>query len=51
MRANDSETLRGAALDGIGIALLPSWLVGDDIRAGRLRPILPHWEWFIAPGP
>ncbi len=51
LRANDSEALRDAALAGLGIALLPTWLVGDDIRAGRLRTILPDWEWLIAPGP
>jgi len=51
MRTNDAETLRDAALSGLGIALLPTWLVGEDVRAGRLQSLLPHWEWFIAPGP
>jgi DNA-binding transcriptional LysR family regulator len=51
LRANDSEVLRAAALDGRGIALLPTWLVGDDIRTGRLQALLPDWEPLIAPGP
>ncbi|HTJ57263.1 MAG TPA: LysR family transcriptional regulator [Devosiaceae bacterium] len=51
LRTNDSETLRDAALSGIGIALLPTWLVGNDVREGRLLPVLPDLEWQIAPGP
>jgi DNA-binding transcriptional LysR family regulator len=51
LRANDSEALHGAALDGLGVALLPTWLIGDDVRTGRLIPLLPAWEALIAPGP
>jgi DNA-binding transcriptional LysR family regulator len=51
LRANDSEALRDAALSGLGIALLPTWLVGDDLRAGRLAAVLTGEEWLIAPGP
>jgi DNA-binding transcriptional LysR family regulator len=50
LRANDSEVLRDAALSGLGIGLLPTWLIGDDIREGRLTSLLPAWEWFIATG-
>lgn len=51
LRANDSEALRDAALEGLGIALLPTWLVGTDVRECRLVSILPEWEWLLAPGP
>jgi DNA-binding transcriptional LysR family regulator len=51
LRANDSEALRDAALSGLGIALLPTWLVGPDIRAMRLVAVLPAWQWLIAAGP
>lgn len=51
LRANDSEALLDAALAGLGIALLPTWLIGEDLRAGRLVTPLPEWEWLIAPGP
>jgi DNA-binding transcriptional LysR family regulator len=51
LRANDSDTLHQAVLDGLGIALLPTWLVGPDLRAGKLRAVLTDWDWFIAPGP
>jgi DNA-binding transcriptional LysR family regulator len=50
-RANDSEALLQAARDGLGVALLPTWLLGEDIRAGRLVPLLAGWDCMIAPGP
>jgi DNA-binding transcriptional LysR family regulator len=49
-RANDSEALLESALAGLGIALLPTWLVGPDIRGKRLVELLPAWDWLIAPG-
>ncbi|MFT9258055.1 MAG: LysR family transcriptional regulator [Acetobacter sp.] len=51
LRANDSETLRDAALGGLGIALLPTWLVAADLHAHRLVGVLPQWDWLLAPGP
>jgi DNA-binding transcriptional LysR family regulator len=44
LRTNNSEILREAAIGGMGLVLLPSWLVGADIEAGRLRVVLPEWE-------
>ncbi|WP_454726007.1 MULTISPECIES: LysR family transcriptional regulator [Cupriavidus] len=44
LRANNSELLREAAIGGMGLILMPSWLVGADIEAGRLRAVLPGWE-------
>lgn len=49
--ANDPEALRDAALSGLGIALLPTWLVGSDVRAQHLVSVLPDYEWLIATGP
>jgi DNA-binding transcriptional LysR family regulator len=51
LRANDSEALLETALADMGVALLPTWLTGADIAAGRLSVILPDWEALIAPGP
>lgn len=34
--------LRGAALSGRGIALLPHYTVADDLHQGRLVHVLPH---------
>lgn len=50
-RANDSEALLCAARADLGLALLPTWLLGEDIRAGRLIPLLTAWEGSIAQGP
>lgn len=51
LRANDSEALLAAALDGLGAALLPTWLIGGAERAGGLVRLLPDWTWALAPGP
>jgi DNA-binding transcriptional LysR family regulator len=44
VRTNSSEVIREAVLAGIGIALRSTWDVGPDIRAGRLRAVLPGWR-------
>jgi DNA-binding transcriptional LysR family regulator len=43
-RSNNAEMLRAAALDGIGIALLPSWAVSEQLGNGALRRVLEAWE-------
>jgi len=40
---NSSEALRVAALGGLGLAILPSYAIGEDLRAGRLQALLPEW--------
>ena len=50
-RANDSDVLLQAARDGLGIGLLPTWLLAEEVSAGRLVPVLTSWRWAIAPGP
>ncbi|MGH8729428.1 MAG: LysR family transcriptional regulator [Burkholderiales bacterium] len=44
IRADNSEALRQAALAGCGIALMPTFVAGEDLKAGRLIQILPDWE-------
>src|SRR6478752_3876738 len=44
MRANNGDTARAAALAGVGVIWQPSFLVGDDLRAGRLVPLLPGYR-------
>ena len=39
--SNNGDVLRSAALGGQGITMLPTFLVGPDIRAGRLQVVLP----------
>ncbi|MEP6656441.1 MAG: LysR substrate-binding domain-containing protein [Betaproteobacteria bacterium] len=41
---DDMAALRVAALSGIGVVQLPEMLVLDDIAAGRLERMLPHWR-------
>jgi DNA-binding transcriptional LysR family regulator len=50
-RANDSEALLHAALAGLGVTLLPAWLVGQELCSGQLAAVLPSWDALIAPGP
>jgi DNA-binding transcriptional LysR family regulator len=38
------ELLRDAALAGLGIALHSTWHVGDDLRSGRLKLVLPDYS-------
>jgi DNA-binding transcriptional LysR family regulator len=42
--ANDGQILRVAALDGLGILVQPSYIVYEDIVAGRLIPVLDDWD-------
>lgn len=41
--ANNGDVLRQVALAGGGIMLSPTFIVGDDLRAGRLVPILADY--------
>jgi DNA-binding transcriptional LysR family regulator len=41
---SDLQALRVSVLSGFGIALLPSWLVRDDIAVGKLIRVLPGWD-------
>ncbi|OWV75235.1 LysR family transcriptional regulator [Rhizobium sp. R634] len=44
LRLDNGEAIRDAALAGLGIALLPDFLIAGDLTAGRLRQILPDLE-------
>lgn len=43
LKANGSELLREAAIGGVGLFLIATWLVGEDLAAGRLVPVLEDW--------
>ncbi|HBU30411.1 MAG: LysR family transcriptional regulator [Thiobacillus sp. GWE1_62_9] len=43
LRMNNSLALREAALQGAGITLTPTFVVGADIRAGRLQAVLTDY--------
>jgi DNA-binding transcriptional LysR family regulator len=44
MQTNNGDTARAAALGGIGIIWQPTFLIGDDLRAGRLVRVLPDYH-------
>lgn len=43
LRANHGEVLYQAALDGLGIVLQPTFISGEALADGRLRPVLPRY--------
>lgn len=42
--SNYGELLRDAAVAGLGIALHSTWHVAEDLRAGRLKIVLPQYR-------
>lgn len=41
VRTNSSEVVRELAIAGLGIALRSTWDVGNELRSGVLKPVLP----------
>lgn len=41
--SNNGEVLREAAIAGVGIALLPTFIVGEALRSGQLQIVLPDF--------
>lgn len=44
MRTNNGDTVRAAALAGKGVIWQPTFLIGEDLRQGRLVPLLPGYH-------
>lgn len=44
LAADNVEAIRLAALAGEGIAIMATFVAGDDLAAGRLVPILTQWH-------
>jgi DNA-binding transcriptional LysR family regulator len=44
LTTDDMETLRQAALEGVGIVQLPDYIVAHDITGGGLEVLLPNWS-------
>ncbi len=44
LESNDGQVLRAAALTGMGILVQPTYILWDDLQAGRLVPLLNDWE-------
>lgn len=43
LRMNDDEALSQAVLGGVGLALLPTFIVGKELQAGKLLEVLPGY--------
>lgn len=44
IRTNDTQVIVRAALDGLGIALLPDLTISDPVEKGELTTLLPDWK-------
>ena len=44
LQTNNGDTVRAAALAGLGIIWQPTFLIGDDLRRGRLVRLLPGYR-------
>ena len=44
LELSDGWALRAAALEGAGVVQLPAFIIGHDLREGRLAPILQGWQ-------
>lgn len=42
--SNNGEVLRDAAVRGLGIALLPTFIAGQELQQGTLRIVLPNYH-------
>ncbi len=43
---NNGDVLRDAAVAGLGLIVLPTFIVGDAVAAGALRVVLAEYEFF-----
>lgn len=44
LQANNSLALHRALKEGLGLARIPLFIVGEDLAAGRLLEVLPDWH-------
>jgi DNA-binding transcriptional LysR family regulator len=44
LESNDGQVLRAAALAGMGILVQPTYILHDDLVAGRLVAVLDDWD-------
>ncbi len=49
LQSNNSEVLRAAILDGMGIGYLPDWLLSDLLASGDVLVLMSDWQ--VAPIP
>ena len=49
MTASNGDFLCEAAIQGLGIAMQPTFIAGEAIRRGELMPILTDYSWPVTP--
>lgn len=47
LRLNDDQALSQAVLGGLGVAILPTFIIGNEIRAGRLQSVLSEFTLLV----
>jgi len=43
LRLNDDEALAQAVLGGLGVGLLPTFIIGQELQSGRLQAVLSEY--------
>ena len=51
LTSNNAETLTQAAIDGMGLVVFPTWLIGDALREGRLVSVMKSYQVSTSPEP
>ncbi|MDN3715489.1 LysR family transcriptional regulator [Vibrio breoganii] len=41
---NNAETLVASAVDGSGIVVFPTWLIGKELKSGKLVPVMKDYQ-------
>jgi DNA-binding transcriptional LysR family regulator len=44
LQSNSSEAIRQAVVEGLGVSYSVLWTYGDDLRAGRVKPVLTRYR-------
>lgn len=44
LSANNGDVLGEAAIQGLGITMMPTFIIGEALASGRLVRVLPDWE-------
>ena len=44
LAVDDIRLVRAMAVADIGVALLPAFLCGEELKAGQLVRVLPEWQ-------
>lgn len=43
IRANNGDALKAAAIEGVGVVVVPTFIIGDEFQSGRLEAVLADY--------